>query len=128
MKLSAFSLIAMFMVTANAVVIPMDSMDDAPGLVKRQDSGFVLRPTDDPTSVVENKPTPVVSNEPAFTPTEDARIWDTDDSDPVPRPTDDPTSVVENKPTPVVSNTSAFTPTEDARIWPTDDPTPVLRN
>ncbi|KAH6582690.1 hypothetical protein BASA61_008397 [Batrachochytrium salamandrivorans] len=87
------------------------------GLVKRQDSGFVLRPTDDPTSVVENKPTPVLVI-PCFTPTEDARIW----------PTDDPTPVLRNEPTPVVSNTPAFTPTEDARIWPTDDSTPVLRN
>ncbi|KAH6597735.1 hypothetical protein BASA50_004340 [Batrachochytrium salamandrivorans] len=48
MKFHAFSLIAMFMVTANALTIPMDSMDDASGLVKRQDSGPTFTPTNGP--------------------------------------------------------------------------------
>ncbi|KAH6593540.1 hypothetical protein BASA61_004277 [Batrachochytrium salamandrivorans] len=47
MKFHAFSLIAMFMVTANALTGSMDSMDDASGLVKRQDSDPFSTPTDD---------------------------------------------------------------------------------
>ncbi|KAH6566493.1 hypothetical protein BASA50_011371 [Batrachochytrium salamandrivorans] len=64
MKFSAFSLIAMFMVTANAVVVPMDSTDDAPGLVKRQNPVPVPSPTDDPKPRPTDDPTPVVRNEP----------------------------------------------------------------
>ncbi|KAH9250039.1 hypothetical protein BASA81_012172 [Batrachochytrium salamandrivorans] len=64
MKFHAFSLIAMFMVTANALIIPMDSMGDASGLVKRQEPNPTedptLKPTDDPTPPPPPPPPPPV--------------------------------------------------------------------
>ncbi|KAH6567147.1 hypothetical protein BASA50_010090 [Batrachochytrium salamandrivorans] len=73
MKFSAFSLIAMFMVTANALVVPMDSMGDASGLVKRQDSDpkpNPAAPSSSPTPTEDAKPmlTPVFMRTPTPTP------------------------------------------------------------
>ncbi|KAH9264200.1 hypothetical protein BASA83_012340 [Batrachochytrium salamandrivorans] len=98
MKLSAFSLIAMFMVTANALVIPMDSTDDASGLVKRQSPN----PTEDPTL---NLPMTLVLNR-AFFPLLPMSLN--------PRPTDEPTPNI----------TPRSTPTNKLKLRPTDEPTP----
>ncbi|KAH9248627.1 hypothetical protein BASA81_013697 [Batrachochytrium salamandrivorans] len=100
MKFHALSLIAMFMVTANALTGPMDSMGDASGLVKRQnpvpsptstdDPTPILRPTDDPTDVPILRPTDDPTAVPKFTPTDDPIVL---------RPTDDPTAVPKFTPT-----------------------------
>ncbi|KAH6600830.1 hypothetical protein BASA50_002035 [Batrachochytrium salamandrivorans] len=63
MKLLALSLIAMFMVTANALIIPMDSMGDASGLVKRQDSD--PKPNPNPAAS-SSSPTPTEALNPCL--------------------------------------------------------------
>ncbi|KAH6591523.1 hypothetical protein BASA50_008699 [Batrachochytrium salamandrivorans] len=65
MKFHAFSLIAMFMVIANALVVPMDSMDGASGLVKRQDSD--PKPNPNPAAP-SSSPTPTEDAKPMLTP------------------------------------------------------------
>ncbi|KAH9272371.1 hypothetical protein BASA83_005464 [Batrachochytrium salamandrivorans] len=74
----------MFMVTANAVVVPMDSTDDAPGLVKRQNPVPVPSPTMTlnlglpmTLPVVRNEPTSVVTDIPAPSPSSQqlVQVW-----------------------------------------------------
>ncbi|KAH9274086.1 hypothetical protein BASA83_003388 [Batrachochytrium salamandrivorans] len=98
MKFHAFSLIAMFMVTANALAGPMDCMDGASGLV--QATKTLLLPTPDfeliptirpnPTPVPRSNPTPppVLALSPAPSPAPRRR------SRPRPRPTFRPRPVL----------------------------------
>ncbi|KAH6597154.1 hypothetical protein BASA50_004658 [Batrachochytrium salamandrivorans] len=79
MKFHALSLITMFMVTANAVVVPMDSMGDASGLVKRQEPN--PEPTDEPKPSPTDDPTPV----PKFIPTTLPVLASNSDPTPAPR-------------------------------------------
>ncbi|KAH6595397.1 hypothetical protein BASA50_005915 [Batrachochytrium salamandrivorans] len=65
MKFHALSLIAMFMVTANALIIPMDPMGDASGLVKRQDSDPNPKPN---PAAPSSSPTPTEDAKPMLTP------------------------------------------------------------
>ncbi|KAH9245721.1 hypothetical protein BASA81_016781 [Batrachochytrium salamandrivorans] len=113
MKFHALSLIAMFMVTANALTAPMNSMGDASGLVKRQNP--VPEPTDEPKPSPTDDPTPV----PKFTPTTLPVLALNPDpnptEDPILRPTDDPTSVPK------------FTPTTLPVLASNSDPTPAPR-
>ncbi|KAH6578966.1 hypothetical protein BASA60_003452 [Batrachochytrium salamandrivorans] len=101
MKFHAFSLIAMFMVTANALTIPMDSMDGASGLVKRQDSGPTFTPTNGP----KLRPTVdlIFNTTPTFTPTNGPKLSPTVDlifnTTPTFTHTDEPTHVLKSDPT-----------------------------
>ncbi|KAH6600534.1 hypothetical protein BASA50_002234 [Batrachochytrium salamandrivorans] len=100
MKLLALSLIAMFMVTVIALIIPVDSMDDASGLVKRQNPVPVSAPTDDP-----------VLNRAFFsTPTDD--------------PTPSITPVLKSTPTHVLRSDSTSPPV--LRFTPTPNPKPIF--
>ncbi|KAH6564204.1 hypothetical protein BASA50_005707 [Batrachochytrium salamandrivorans] len=89
MKFHAFSLIAMFMVTANALVVPMDSMGDAPELVKRQDPAPTSTHTDNSVSTFTDEPTPTLASIPTNEPTHT----------PVSTHTDEPTHVLKSDPT-----------------------------
>ncbi|KAH6584910.1 hypothetical protein BASA60_000787 [Batrachochytrium salamandrivorans] len=75
----------MFMVTANALIIPMDSMGDASGLVKRQNEPNPTEdlpyPTSKPTDDPDSPPPPPPPPPPVLTP----------NSTPMPTPRSRPT-------------------------------------